>query len=138
MPVANVGLILQSIRGAILSESGEEMIHASLRMKFASDKLAQAREILCAIVERTRVHPGCLGCDVYQDLLDPVVLMFEEWWKSSEDLNQHLRSESYRRVILVMELAAEYPVIRFSEVTKTTGMETIRNSRFGLPSGPER
>lgn len=113
------------------------MIHASLRMRFASDKLAQAREILCAIVERTRVHPGCIGCDVYQDLLDPVVLMFEEWWASRDDLNKHLRSEAYRRVILVMELAAEYPFVRFSEITKTTGMETIRNSRFGPLPGTE-
>lgn len=112
------------------------MIHASLRMKFASNQLAEAREILCAIVERTRVSPGCLGCDIYQDVLDQGVLLFEEWWKTKADLDRHLRSEPYRRVILVMEMAIEYPVIRFSEILKTTGMETIKNSRWGVPSDP--
>ncbi|MBP1726291.1 MAG: hypothetical protein H6Q51_1589, partial [Deltaproteobacteria bacterium] len=34
------------------------MIHASLRMKFAPDKFAAARDILLALVERTRVSPG--------------------------------------------------------------------------------
>jgi len=108
------------------------MIHESLRMKFASDLLDEAGEILCAIVERTRVGPGCLGCEVYQDLMDPCTLLFEGWWKTQDDLDRHLRSDPYRRVILVMEMAVEYPVIRFSEISKTTGMETVRNSRFGL------
>jgi quinol monooxygenase YgiN len=101
-------------------------------MKFASNKLAEAREILCGMIEQTRVSPGCLVCDIYQDLLDPGVLLFEEWWKTRADLDRHLRSNLYRRVILVMEMAIEYPVVRFSEIIKTTGMETVKNSRLGL------
>lgn len=112
------------------------MIHASIKMKFAPDHLDEASEILCAIVERTRVTPGCLGCDVYRDLLDPGTLLFEGWWKTHGDLDRHLRSDAYRRVILVMEMAIEYPSIRFSEITKTTGIETIKNSRFGLSTSP--
>ncbi len=107
------------------------MIHASLRMKFEPDKLAEVSEILCAMVERTRVSPGCLGCEIYQDLLDTNVLLFEQWWKNQVDLERHLRSNSYRRVILVTEMAIEYPSVRFNEIIKTTGMETIKNSRFG-------
>jgi len=113
------------------------MIHASIRMKFASDKLAEASEILCAIVERTRVGPGCLGCDIYQDLLDPGALLFEQWWKTQADLDRHLRSDLYRRVILVMEMAFKYPVVRFSEINKTAGMETVKNSRWGTSPGSE-
>lgn len=112
------------------------MIHESLRMKFASDKLAEVRDILCSMVERTRVSPGCLGCDIYQDLLDPGVLLFEGWWMNQSDLDRHLRSDLYRRVILVMEMGIEYPLIRFSEILKTTGMETVKNSRVGLPRTP--
>ncbi len=106
-------------------------------MKFEPDKLAEVREILCAMVERTRVSPGCLGCEIYQDLLDTSVLLFEQWWKDQGDLDRHLRSNSYRRVILVMEMAIEYPLIRFNEIIKTTGMETIRNSRFGISTSTE-
>lgn len=108
------------------------MIHASLRMKFSPPRLPEASEILCAMVERSRVSPGCLGCDIYQNLLDPGALLFESWWENQGDLDRHLRSDLYRRVILVMEMAIEYPMIRFSEIIKTTGMETIKSSRFGL------
>jgi quinol monooxygenase YgiN len=108
------------------------MIHASIRMKFASDKLAEASEILCAIVERTRVGPGCLGCDIYQDLLDPGVLLLEEWWNTQAELDRRLRSVLYQPVILVMEMALEFPTIRFSEISTMTGIETIKKSRCGL------
>jgi len=101
-------------------------------MKFAPERLAEAREILSSMIERTRVCPGCLGCNIFEDLLDPRIILLEECWKTKDDLDRHLRSDLYRRIILVMEMAAEFPAVKFSEITKTTGIETLRNSRYGL------
>jgi quinol monooxygenase YgiN len=108
------------------------MIHASLRMKFAPDKFATARGILLALVERTRVSPGCLGCEMYQDLRERHVLLFEEWWETQADLDRHLRSDVYGRVILVMEMATEHPLIKFSEISHSTGLETVERARSSL------
>jgi len=113
------------------------MIYSSLRIKFTPEKLPEAREILCSLVERTRVSQGCLGCDVYQHLLDPGVLLFEEWWKSHAELGRHLRSDLYRRIILVIEMATEYPVVKFSEIAHTTGLEMVEKLRMGLLPTPE-
>jgi len=113
------------------------MIHSSLRMKFTPEKLPEAREILCSIVERIRVSQGCLGCDVYQQLLEPGVLLFEEWWNNPADLGRHLRSDLYRRVILVIEMAMEYPSVKFSEIANTTGLEMVEKVRMGLLPIPE-
>ena len=109
------------------------MVRASLRMKFAPDKYAQARDILTSLVERTKVCPGCQGCNVCQDVLDPHVLIFEEWWETDTDLEQHLGSESYWPVILVMEMAAEQPKIRFDSISGSTGMETLEKARSFIP-----
>ncbi len=49
-------------------------------MKFRPEKLPEAREIPCSMVERIRVSQGGLGCDAYQHLLEPGVLLFEQWW----------------------------------------------------------
>ncbi len=113
------------------------MIHSSLRMKFTPEKLPEAREILCSIVERIRVSQGCLRFDIYQHLLDPGVLLFEGWWKSHAELGLHLRSDLYRRVILVIEMAMEYPVVKFSEIRHTTGLEMVEKLRRGLLPTPE-
>jgi len=110
------------------------MIHASLRMKFAADRFPAARDILLALVERTRASPGCLGCEMYQDLRERHALLLEEWWETEADLDRHLRSDTYGRVILVMEMATEQPLIRFSEISHSTGLETVERARSGLTS----
>jgi quinol monooxygenase YgiN len=105
------------------------MIHAGIRMKFAAKEFVEASEILGPLAEQTRITPGCLECYLYRDMQEDRVLLFEQWWESEADLDRHLRSELYQQVILVMELAQEFPSVRFSDISQTTGMETIARSR---------
>lgn len=107
------------------------MIHASIRMEFAAKLFAEARGILDALLERTRVSPGCLGCYVYQDVRESRILLYEQWWESEAALDRHLRSELYQQVILVMEMAKELPQVKFSRISLTTGIETVAKSRGG-------
>jgi len=108
------------------------MIHASVRMKFVRGRFAEARDMLLALVEPTQFTPGCLGCDLYQGLRGGHVLLFEQWWETQADLDRYLRSDPYRRVILAMEMAMEHPLIRFSEISHSAGLETIRRARRDL------
>ncbi len=48
---------------------------------------------------------------------------------SEEDLQRHLQSEKYRNILLVVEMAAEPPEIRFDLIAHTSGVETIENAR---------
>jgi quinol monooxygenase YgiN len=108
------------------------MIHASVRMKFVPGRFAEPRDILLALVEPTQFTPGCLGCDLYQGLRERYVLLFEQWWETQADLDRYLRSDPYRRVILAMEMAMEHPLIRFSEISHSAGLETIERARSNL------
>jgi quinol monooxygenase YgiN len=105
------------------------MIHASVRMKFVPGKFSEARDILLALVEPTQVAPGCLGCGIYKCLREQYVLLFEQWWETQDDLDQYLRSDPYNRVIVAMEMAMEHPLIRFSEISHSAGLETIERAR---------
>jgi hypothetical protein len=44
-------------------------------------------------------------------------------------MQRHLRSESYQRVLLVMEMATTSPEIRFDIITDTGGVEIIEEAR---------
>ena len=105
------------------------MIHASVRMKFMPGKFVEAREILLALVEPTQFASGCLGCDIYQDLREQYVLLFEQWWETQADLDRYLRSDPYRNVILAMEMATEHPLVRFDQISHSAGLETIERAR---------
>ena len=74
-------------------------------------------------------EPGCLGCHIYGDLQEENVLILEEIWRAEEDLELHLRSDEYRNLLLVMEMALKQPEIRFDTISSSTGIETIEKAR---------
>jgi quinol monooxygenase YgiN len=93
------------------------------------EKQSEAIEILGSMIEETQFEPGCVSCRLYRDVEDARVIMFEELWASDEDVQRHLQSEKYHRVLLVVEMAAEPPEIRFDTIAHSTGVESIEQVR---------
>ncbi len=105
------------------------MVCATVRLVVPFKHRAEVLEILASIAERARFEPGCISCRVYQGMEGEHVVMLEERWRSEEQLQSHLRSEEYHKVLLVAEMSAERPEIRFDLISKSTGVETIRKAR---------
>jgi quinol monooxygenase YgiN len=107
-------------------------IHVTIRMHIAAKKRQEARLILGSMIEQTKLEEGCVSCRLYQDVLAKGVFMLEEIWVSDQVLQRHLRSEKFRTVLLVIEMATEAPEIRFDKVLQSTGISTIQKARSGL------
>lgn len=107
------------------------MIHATIRIVTRPAKRDEALAILRSMAARTKVVSGCIACRVYWDSQEDRALMIEQIWKNEAGLNRHLRSEEFRNVLLVMEMAAENPEIRFETVSRVTGLETVEKARTG-------
>jgi quinol monooxygenase YgiN len=107
------------------------VIHTTLRMVIPPERRGEVLQILNPVAERVRLQPGCLACNIYQDVRDARVIMLEELWRCELEMGRHLRSEQYRNVLLVMEMALEPPEVRFNEVSRSTGVETIEKARLG-------
>jgi quinol monooxygenase YgiN len=110
-------------------EEGFKMIQAILKMNFAPKKIAEALLILHSIVERIRTEAGCLSCRVYQDTENKHLVVFEEKWKDEENLQRHLRSDEYQKVLLVMEMALDPPEIHFDTIMASSSLELIEVAR---------
>jgi quinol monooxygenase YgiN len=98
-------------------------------MDFSVRKIDEALQILHSIIERTASEAGCISCSVYRDIGNENVIVFEEKWKSDEYLQRHLRSDEYKKVLLVMEMAITPPEIRFDTITDSSGVEIIEAAR---------
>ena len=105
------------------------MITATLKMELVSHERGEVLEMVKALREPTRAEPGCVDCHVYQDLHDEHVIFLEEVWESQADLDRHIRSHRYRRVLALMETASKPPEIRFRKISQTAGMEVVRAAR---------
>jgi quinol monooxygenase YgiN len=107
----------------------EKPVHASFRLLIPPNKWQEALSIFGTVVELTKLEKGCINCRLYQDLHDEGALKLEQVWKDQIDLERHLRSDRFRTVLLVIDLATEYPEIRFDVIESTSGMETIQRVR---------
>jgi quinol monooxygenase YgiN len=105
------------------------MVRTTIRMLIPLEKQSEALEILGSIIEQTQFQPGCISSRVYRGVEDARAIMLEELWASDEDVQHHLRSDKYRKILLVVEMAAEPPEIRFDSIAHTSGVETIEQAR---------
>jgi len=110
-------------------EKEKHMVLVTIRMLVLPKKHDEALRILRSTAEWSRVKQGCLSSRIYEDVQEDNVLMFEEIWRSEEDLEYHLRSDAYQNVLLVLEMARKQPEIRFDTISSSTGIERIEKAR---------
>jgi quinol monooxygenase YgiN len=108
----------------------EPMILSTVRMTMPPPKRSEALKILRSIAEQCKDYFGCLSCNIYEDHQEKNVLMFEQVWRTDEDLDLHIRSDEYRNLLLVLEMALQQPEIRFDTIAHSTGIETIEKARI--------
>jgi quinol monooxygenase YgiN len=106
------------------------MVRSTIRMLIPLEKQSEALEILGSMTEQIQFEPGCIGRWLYRGVEDGRAILLEELWMSDEDVQRHLRSEKYGKVLLVVEMAAEPPEIRFDAIAHSTGVETIEQARI--------
>ncbi|MBP1599821.1 MAG: Antibiotic biosynthesis monooxygenase [Acidobacteria bacterium] len=113
----------------------KHVIQATITMAIPPRKSGEALRIFKSFTEQCRDEPGCISCHIYEDLQEKNVLMLKEVWTSAEDLDRHLRSDEYRNLLLILELALEQPEIRFDTISSSTGIETIEKARDVIVGG---
>lgn len=105
------------------------MIRATFKIMIPLGKRMEVLKIFTRTVERTRIEPGCLSCNFYEDVQDKRRLVLDESWVTKVDLEHHLRSDDFRDLLLVAESSLQAPEIIFSEVIPGNGMEIIGKVR---------
>ena len=105
------------------------MIIATLRMFVPPEKRDDVLRTLRLLMGPTRAQLSCISCRLYQEVEDANLISFIQEWNSWEALETHIRSNDYRKVLSVMELASEPPEIKFVEALKTDGIELIKEIR---------
>ncbi len=106
-----------------------EQIHATIRLLFPVNRETEALEILGSMTEQIRFEPGCIDCRLYRSIESPNAILFEQSWSREEDVLQHLRSDRYAKILLVLEMAMEPPEVRFDCIHRSHGMEFITFAR---------
>jgi quinol monooxygenase YgiN len=112
------------------------MILATLRIAVPPERRAGAIEVFSLLLGPVRVAPGCLGCGLYQDAGNGDELLYVEEWETPEQLEQHMRSARYERLLALMETSDRPPVLRYYAVSGARGLEYLEAVRLGTGAPP--
>lgn len=105
------------------------MVIAIVGIRVPSVKCEELRRALLSFAGPVDAEPGCICCGLYQNISDPCVLRFESYWKTQPDLLGHIQSNVYKRLLTLMELGSEPPIIEFYTVSELRGLDLIMAAR---------
>ena len=106
-----------------------DLIRSSIRLKIPLKKQSEALDIMESVREQTQFESSCHHVRIYRETHESETIMIEEVWTNEEDLKRHLKSDAYRRILFVIEMAAADPEIRFDKIVQSSGIETIVKAR---------
>ena len=93
------------------------------------EKRKEVLQTFKALLGPIRREHGCISCNCYVDVEAENIIFFKEEWKTSEDLDTHLRSVHFGVLIGAMKLLIKEPEIRFNTIASTAGAEVIEAAR---------
>ncbi len=101
------------------------MIQASFRIVAPEGKREEILDVLLCLKGPTEVARGCRACRILQDVEDDHLLTYLVRWDTRAEIEDHLRSERFRRLVPYIEMSLEPPEVDFSTIDKIEGIEFL-------------
>ena len=106
------------------------MIALTISMEVPQEKNREFLQTILLIIKSMRREKGCLECHFYHDMEDENKFRLVGKWAKQEDMNNHLRSDTFSVLLGSMNLLQESPDIRFYTVSNMgSGMKAINMAR---------
>ena len=114
---------------ARLWRTTRRVVISTLRFVPSPKQHPEVLEILRSVLGPTETHPGCLSCHIYEEDGPDQATVLCGHWETEAALEEHIRSDLYRRVLAACELSNRPPEFCFHHVSRTQGMELIQQLR---------
>jgi quinol monooxygenase YgiN len=105
------------------------MIIELMRISVPRGKKQEFTKALASLVNPIQRQPGCLACRLFQSWPQQNCLHIEARWENQEYLVHYLRSQDYKRLLLLVELSATPPVVEFFNVLEIRGLDLVEKAR---------
>lgn len=105
------------------------MIIELMSISVSHGKKQELGKALASLVGPIQVQPGCTGCRLFQTWATQAGLQMEARWVSQEALRDHLQSDIYKKLLLLMELSSTPPVLEFFTVLEFRGLDLVEAVR---------
>jgi len=101
------------------------MIVSIVKIVPLPDKRVEVLDILATVTGPTQSEPGCLDCSLLEEHGDEYAIFYVEQWRSEQEMNRHIRSSLYDRVLQAMDLSRTPPDVKYHEISHSSGLELV-------------
>ena len=109
--------------------NAKRVVISTLRFVLSQKQHQEVLEILRSVLGPTETQPGCLSCRIYEEEGPDRATVLCGHWETEAALQEHIRSDLYRRVLAACELSNRPPAFCFHHVSRTQGMDLIQQLR---------
>lgn len=102
------------------------MIIATIRIAADSENIDKIIEILSSVKGQVAGKSGCISCLILQEVNNGNLISYEELWENQAQLNKHIYSNLYKKILVAIDMSSQPPVVKFSTISSVTGMELLR------------
>jgi quinol monooxygenase YgiN len=95
-------------------------------------------DALRSVMLPARLERGCTRAQILRDVDAAEWIDYLEEWQSPEDMQERIRSDSFNRLLSLMEAAPTAPAIEFRDVSGIYGLEYVAAVRKPSPIFAER
>ncbi len=101
------------------------MIQAIVRLVVPEGKRLEVLDVLLCLKGPIESLAECRGCWICQDVANNHSLTYLTQWDTQDDLESHLRSERFRRLLPYIEMSVEPPAVSFGSIEHVRGIEFL-------------
>jgi quinol monooxygenase YgiN len=111
--------------------SENDVIIELVSISVSGTKRQELGRAFASLVGPIEVQSGCLRCRLFQAWPNEDGLLLEARWENQEGLIRHLQSDTYKRILLLIELSASPPSLEFLTVVECRGLDLVETARTG-------
>ena len=101
------------------------MIQAVLRVVAPPHLRDELLEVVRGLTGPTEVTKGCRICRAFRDIDNDLAFTYWVQWDDLDDLEQHFRSERFRRLLPYIEMSPQPPQLEVSSLDHLGGVELM-------------
>jgi len=106
------------------------MIQLCVRMRAESHSQPNVVKALKSITMDAQLERGFIDGRIYQQVDDPDVLCLEHDWSTAGELESHIRSICFSKLLQIIETAPQAPVLEVHMISAVRGLEYVDSVRF--------
>ncbi len=104
------------------------MIIAMIRIVADLENIDEIVDVLSSVKGQTEGKSGCISCLIHQELNNENSISYEEIWENQEQLNRHIRSNLYQKILVAIDMSSQAPAVQFYTISRIAGIELIETA----------